>query len=100
MYHENDIHQPSLGGLFKTILAFTFIAVYAVMSVNTGDLLWFGPSSVASSLLVHCSEDVAITPTGTSPAGRDRQCQPVGEALGPLSMSQDTTTNTAPALSC
>lgn len=96
MYHENDIHQPSLGGLFKTILAFTFIAVYAVMSVNTGDLLWFWPKfeSQPSSLLVHCyGEDVAITPASQhfAPLVEILNASLSGEKRwDPLSMSQAT----------
>ena len=96
MYRETYLNQPSLGGLLKTILAFTVIAVYAVISINTNDLLWFWPrfESQPASMVVHCyGQDVEITPASQhfSPLVKIVNATLSGEKRwDPLSLSQAT----------
>jgi hypothetical protein len=64
MSPENDARQPSVWGMLRTTLLFIIITVYAVISLNTRDLLWFWPKfeNQPTSILVHCyGEDVEIT---------------------------------------
>ena len=66
MSPESDVRQPSIWGLIRTTLLFIIITVYAVISLNTRDLLWFWPKfeNQPTSILVHCyGEDVEITTT-------------------------------------
>ena len=64
MYTESKVRQPSVWGIIGTTLVFIIVTFYAVISLNTRDLLWFWPKfeNQPDRILVHCyGEDVEIT---------------------------------------
>lgn len=96
MYSNNDARQPSILRLLLTIVVFVVITFYAVISLNTRDLLWFWPKfeNQPTRILVHCyGEDVEIT---TASQNFDPLTDIINRTLSgekrwdPLSLSQVT----------
>jgi hypothetical protein len=96
MYPESNVRQPSVWGLIRTVLVFIVITVYAVITLNTRDLLWFWPKfeNQPDRILVHCyGEDVEIT---TASQNFDPMTDIINRTLSgekrwdPLSLSQAT----------
>jgi hypothetical protein len=67
MYSSEYANKPSLKGLVITAVVIVVLAAYGVISINTGDLLWFYPkfTEKPTAMTVHCyGENVAVDPYG------------------------------------
>lgn len=65
MYTYQQKKKPSLLNLFGTAAVFIVIAVFAMVSLNTGDFLWFWPffDETPAQITVYCyGKDVALQP--------------------------------------
>jgi hypothetical protein len=63
--YQNRQKQPSILGMFGTVGVILVILIYAMISMNTGDPLWFYPvfSVTPSNVTVLCyGEEVAVNP--------------------------------------
>lgn len=68
MYPENYKNQPSLLKLLIISAVIIVILAYAVIAMNTGDLMWFSSrnDNQPSAIVVHCySEDVKLDPNSS-----------------------------------
>ena len=69
MVEEPGVSSPSLLQLAGIIVLFLVLSIYGMISLNTGDLLWFWPKFNAqpAGMLIHCyGQDVTLEP-GTAP---------------------------------
>ncbi len=65
MYAYQQKQQPSLLDLFKTALFIVVVIVFMMISLSTGDLLWFWPvfDETPSNITVHCyGNDITLQP--------------------------------------
>ncbi len=60
--YEEEKTQPSLLNLGVIALVFIILAVYSMISLSTGDLLWFWPyfSEEPAQVVVHCYGDSIV----------------------------------------
>jgi hypothetical protein len=64
--YQKQNKQPSIIGLFANVAVILVILVYAMMSINTGDPLWFWPvfdHTPASVTLLCYGEEVTVDPS-------------------------------------
>ena len=63
--YQKQSKQPSIMGMFVTVGVILVVLMYAMMSVNTGDPLWFYPvfdAEPASVTLLCYGEEVSVDP--------------------------------------
>ncbi len=65
MFNQQDYSPPSLLRLLGVIALVLLLSIYGLISLDTGDLLWFWPKfdTQPTGMLIHCyGQDIALQP--------------------------------------